>query len=187
MITLPENLDKLSEENNLEVFYLLEIDGKYFTTAMHDIFINGNLYVSNELIAELAKPTLSSDIDSNRYELILINAEAYLSADFIEKSVGEYVRVSTGFILPETDSPLNIDDSTITVYYGYIEGTTRLFNLSEVGEKVIKLSLSSPMGNLDGSRPFTTDPSFMQHYNLGDTCFDRVRQANDTTTLIWGN
>ena len=94
--------------------------------------------------------------------------------------------LGSGFVNPTTKLPeLNLND-TILIYSGTIDGTGYSINTAEIGNSILNVTCSSPMGDLDFRRPIYTTKDSMRSRDPSDTSCDQIYEGSGQLQLKWG-
>ena len=147
------------------------------TTLPYNVTVNGNTYVSDGGLTQLAPPQLSSVLDREVYRIKLVDFDNSYKSKFESGAFGTPVTVRLGLEGNTTD----LD----TLYKGRIDATYIETNPAE-GTKEAIIECSSPFGALDRTTDRRTDKSTQQQISSSDTCFNNIYNSAEEIEIKWG-
>lgn len=185
MIQFSSTLIQLLENPVIEAFYLVTV-GTYRTTSYFtDITYDSQLYLSDGKLLSADPPRLSAVVDRELYKIVLADPE-YALGSLTTNIVGDNFEVRLIFNDPTTGNPYLNPADTILLYKGTVDSNAYAIDTNNAGEVAISISGSSPMADLDLSRPFYTGKEFIRNISNNDTSFDQVYDGSGNVNLRWG-
>ena len=185
MITFSAQLKDFLSRPTVSGFYLIQIKDTYMTTYFNDVTVDGHVYLKNSPILSVEPPQQSSSVDSQKY--VIGFADPSYSLGFMSESniVGAPACVRICIINPDTKVPLLND--LITIYKGAVSDTAYKVETGELGSTVYQVTCSSPMGNLDMTKNFLGNKSFIrERIDSSDSAFDQIYEGGSRVRVRWG-
>lgn len=185
MISFSTQLKDFLSRKTVSGFYLIRVGGTYLSTYYRDLTIDGHVYTHSAPLASVQPPQQSSSVDSQKYSIVF--ADPSYSLGFMSESniIGLPVEVKVCIINPDTNQP--ITDDLITIYKGYVSDTAYKVETGEIGSSMYHLTCSSPMSNLDLTKSFLGNKSFIrEQIDSSDSAFDQVYEGGGKVRIRWG-
>jgi hypothetical protein len=198
MQVLNSVLADLLSRDSVEYFFLVSIGtGWYSTSLPYDITIGGVTYHSADGLMKADPPRLSKTVDREVYRLQFADPAFTLKAMFESGAAGLPVTVRMGFLNPSTTNMVDSTGTTVRVgaafknildtlivYQGTIDSHSFAQDFESGG--VATIECSSPMSDLDMSRPFYTSREGIRQWNANDTAFDQIYDGSKQVVTKWG-
>lgn len=188
-------------------FFLIDMNVRNtilrYTTLPFDAVVSGVTYSSDNSLAGVDPPKLSSNTDREAFKIKF--ADPLLSyAGLADEMIGSRVTVRGGFyntsggtIIDSTgtevlaNNPILNYTDCIVLYKGFIDIVR--YNISEEDGAIFEIECASPMASLDALNSFyTTQNSIRQRIPAAqwstapDTCFDNVALGGKSQEVLWG-
>ena len=188
-------------------FYLLSLDvgnpSLKYTTLPHDVVVDGVTYTSDNTLAGLDPPKLSSNTDREAFKISfsdpqfqyaplcnkMMNAKVTVRGGFFN-TTGETLFPSSGLAVG-VNEPILTSTDMITLYSGYIDVVR--YTIDEENGVILELECASPMASLDALNVFySTTNSLKQRVPSSiwaanpDTAFDNVALGGKSQEILWG-
>jgi hypothetical protein len=201
MIQFNSTVTGLLNSNNVEAFYLVEIDTLRFTNFYNNFELNDNgvlykTYISDGRLMKLDPPTPSSSVDKNSYTLVLADSD-FSSRQYNWTSKSVEVRIafvnnkatnqldSKGFTIKPNHPYRELSD-TVLIYKGIVDSVTQEISTEVSGEVLLNVVCVSPMHNLDFKRVIRLNKDNMRDRDYTDSCCDRIYEGSTKLRLLWG-
>jgi hypothetical protein len=159
---------------------------KAVTTHPSNVVLSDNVtYVADGSLQSVDTPSVSSTVSTDRYRIQLADP-FFAEGPFVEQGIiGCNVEIRTCFL--DTDgTPLTNLSDTLLAYSGYGDGTSFSVESNEVGETVVQLTCTSPMGDLDFKKYIYLTKDFIRGRNPTDSCCDAIYGGSGVLQLKWG-
>ncbi len=174
----------LKTDQELGNFALVKLEWNaihYLTSLPYGVTWNGNYYKSDETIMDVEGPRYSTTIDREAYALFLNGQDELLHSEVAAGIIHKPVEIRLGFTLDGV--PLLGLDETLHVY----SGTVASPKFAAKDEEMIwRIECSAPLSNLDARSTLFTTKDAMENLHPGDTCFDKIQENSDATSVAWG-
>jgi len=168
----------------IEFTYLIKLSlasTYYLTSSSHDLEFDSNVYIANGGVYEFDSPKFSTVIDRESYKIVISEVLNQLYSEFRNNVIGKDVEVFVALKSAGGDYMLGTDD-VLRIYKGTIDKPTITNNFNE---KLAVIEGTSPMSDLDMSKPFITSRDGMDQKSSTDTSFDEIYK-NSEINLKWG-
>lgn len=176
----------LKSGQEIGYFALVRLDWnatRYLTSMPHDITWNGNTYLSDAVIMEFQSPRYSEVVDREAYVLTLNGMDTQIHNEVTTGIVHRPVDIRLGFTLDGVPQ-LGLND-TMHVYSGSVASAKYVVDAAD--EKMIwEIECTAPLSNLDALSTIFTTKDSMQNLFPGDTCFDKIQENNQKSSVAWG-
>jgi len=168
----------------IEFTYLIKLSLNstyYLTSNSHDLEFEDNVYIANGGLYEFDSPRFSTVIDRESYKIVISEVLNQLYAEFRNNVIGKDIEVFVALKSAGGDYMLGADD-VLRIYKGTIDKPTIT---NDFNEKLAVIEGTSPMSDLDMSKPFITSRDGMDQKSSTDTSFDEIYK-NSEINLKWG-
>jgi len=166
-------------------FYLISVGNTYMTNYFIDVTVGGHVYVKDSPIVSVQPPQQTSSVDSQKYMIAF--ADPSFALGFMAESnlVGMPVDVRICIINPDTGVPFTSE--LIQIYKGKVSDAAYKVETGELGSAIFQLTCSSPMGNLDLTKNFLGNKSFIrERIDSTDAAFDQIYEGGSKVRVRWG-
>lgn len=184
MRTFSSAVQTVIDSDLIEFAFLIKLtfnSSYYLTSHSSDVVYDGNTYLANGGLYEFDSPKYSTVVDRESYRIVISELLNEMLPEFRSNVVGKPVEVfvalkdANGQLLTGTDDVL-----------GVYKGTVDKPSISnDYEQKLAVLEGTSPMSDLDMTRPFITSKDGMDQRSDTDTSFDEVYDDNEIK-LKWG-
>lgn len=209
MITFSPNIKDCLKLDTIEAFYMIkviEVNGTllYNTTSFYaDIQLTktvGNtqvelpehFYKSDGTLISVDPPQASTNVDREQYKIVFTDPLFAKKEDIANNLIGCLIECRVGLVDRRTTAGsnlgkpfLNIND-TVVAYKGRVESLGMTVKAGGLGERLIQITGSSPMRNLDMKKSTYTSKDNIRKNNPSDTCCDTIYEGATAITLKWG-
>jgi hypothetical protein len=145
-----------------------------------------NTYYNDGRLIQIDSPRLSSTVDRELFKISFADPTFTFGASVDSGLIGKMVDVKVAFVNQSTQLPELDTSNLLTVYRGKIDSTEYSVNTGVNGEVVLNVSCSSPMNDLDMSKPFYTTKDATFGRDSSDTSFDQIYEGSGVLNLKWG-
>lgn len=185
MITIPPNIQNILQGIEIETFYCVAIGPYQSTSYFRDLTLaTYGLFVADGNLLGVDPPASNSVVTKADFNTQIADPALILGAYAEGGLVGMQMTVHLGFV--DNDVPLVGANDTIVVYRGKVSGTAYRIDTNERGRSIFNVQGSSPMSDLDHTRPYWTNKEFVRQLRPGDSSFDSNAEGSGTVVLGWG-
>jgi len=192
MITLSSTIQSLMSGGFFGYFYLVDIKDvngvvwKRVTSHSHNITLSDSrTFVADGTLMNIDPPQVSATVGKDEYKILFADPTFLQGAQVDLGLVGYLVEVRMGFL--DIDStPITDIDNTFFVYAGRISGSGYIIKTEVLGEALLQLSCSNPMGDLDFKKFIYLSKDFIRGRNPNDACCDSIYNGSQAVSLKWG-
>jgi hypothetical protein len=200
MIQFSDNIKSNLEADTIEAFYMIKIlnldnTPLYSTTSFYtDIqlvdnggtSLAGHLYASDGTLVSVDPPQASTSVDREQYKIAFADPAFSKKANIENNLIGRYIECRIGVVDHLSGKPLlNILD-TVIAYKGRVESVSMSVKTGGLGERIIQITGSSPMRNLDMKNSVYISRDNMRKNDPSDTSCDQIYDGSSSVTLKWG-
>ena len=157
-----------------------------FTDYFTDITIGGKVYLSNASLMGTGKISMNTDIDKSSFDIILANLSNADEQVFESNYSSMYVLRSVVIIDNATGQPISDAGDILITGGGVITSWATEVDLSTDGDKVVQLTVGSPVSQLNGKDVIETSDDFMRSRNSSDTAFEQAHRGSRSVVANWG-
>jgi hypothetical protein len=160
--------------NLLDPFHILvDVDGHRTTTANDNISFDGKIYLNDNALISIS-PISISDLKQNTYDMVFAIIENHWTGSNVGDLTGKPYSVL--YYWP------GISPRMLLISAGRITAVNTLFKTDSIGERLLKLSGSSPTYLLDEVVPTRIAKGTLSN----DSSFDRMDTDFKKITFRWG-
>jgi hypothetical protein len=150
---------------------------------MFEIEHNGQTYLPDGRLMEVDPPEIDSIVDRQSFTIALADPQKDLYAE-TDNIMGKEVYV---FVMPFNAVTGEKESSGVVLAHsGVVTGMPFEFGLGSLGQVVCKLQCTSPIVNVDASRPFYGSHDFYMRNFPDDDSFIQVYQGSAQINSKWG-
>jgi hypothetical protein len=196
MIKFSQTVQDILAQPVIEAFYLVEVvlspTNSYKTsTYFRELTIYNGVtpvatYLGDGKIVRIDTPKLSSTVDRELFKISFADPNFTFGATIDSGLIGKIVDVKLGFVNQTTKQVETDISNIITIYRGAIDSTDYSINTAETGEVLLNIGCSSPMNDLDMTKPFYTTKDASASRDSSDTAFDQIYEGSGVLQLKWG-
>jgi hypothetical protein len=187
MIQFSTTISTVLQNPIIDAFYCVTI-GTYKTTSyISNITLsNGEIFQSDGKLISVDAPRISTTVDREIFKVTLADTDFALGAQFQSGLVGNLFEIRLILINPSTNQPYLTLTDTILAYKGLIDNIGYSIQTGSIGENILVISGSSPMNDLDLTKPFYTSREYIREKYPNDSCFDQIYEGSGPVNLKWG-
>jgi len=196
MIQFSQTVSSILSQPAIEAFYLVEVSISptviYRSTSYYRdvVVLNGSTpistYINDGRLVQIDSPRLSSTVDRELFKISFADPTFTFGAEVDSGLIGKMVDVKVGFVNQTTKLPELDISNLLTVYRGKIDSTEYSINTATTGEVLLNVNCSSPMNDLDMTKPFYTTKDATFGRDASDTSFDQIYEGSGVLQLKWG-
>jgi len=177
-------VQQVLDSDYIQFTYLIKLSFNstyYLTSNSYDLEYKDDVYIANGGVYEFDSPKFSTVIDRESYKIVISEVLNQLYAEFRNNVIGKDIEVFVA-IKDSGDQYMLGDDDVLRIYKGTVDKPVITNNFDE---KLAVLEGTSPMSDLDMSKPFITSRDGMDQKSSTDTSFDEIYK-NSEINLKWG-
>jgi hypothetical protein len=145
-----------------------------------------NTYYNDGRLVQIDSPRLSSSVDRELFKISFADPTFAIGVEVDSGLIGKMVDVKVVFVNQSTKLPELDLANILTVYRGKIDSTEYSINTATTGEVILNVNCSSPMNDLDMTKPFYTTKDATFGRDSSDTSFDQIYEGSGVLQLKWG-
>jgi len=153
----------------------------YLTSNPYDVVFEGQTYLANGGLYEFDSPKFSTVLDRESYKVVISEVLNQMLPEFRNNVIGKKIEVFVALFNADRQLMLEPQD-VLKIYKGTVDKPTIS---NDFDKKLAVLEGTSPMSDLDMSKPFITSKDGMDQRSSTDTSFDEVYK-NSEINLKWG-
>ena len=184
MRTFSANVQTALANPPTRVFTLVDLhfsSSYYLTDLPYNITIDGVVYVASSVLVEIDAPRNSSILDRSPYRIVLSDLDNAMTSEIRNNILGKDIQVRIGFF-DASNNPLTDPADIVTAYKGRVD-KPQILNDFETKYAVIEGT--SPMADLDSTKPMFVSKDGMDQVSSTDTSFDKIYE-NAELEVKWG-
>jgi hypothetical protein len=208
MIQFSNNIRDNLAIDTIEAFYMIKLVNRdnhalYHTTSFYaDVqltqIVNGievvmpeHLYLSNGTLLSVDPPQASTIVDREQYKFAFADPTFTKKGDIENNLIGCPIECRVGIVDNRSSSTtfgkplLNIND-TVIAYKGRVESVSMTVKTGGLGERIIQITGSSPMRNLDMKKSIYISRDNMRKQDPNDSSCDQIYEGSSNISLKWG-
>lgn len=189
MITLSTNVANALALATVEPFFLIKIATGFYqgTSFYRDIVMSDGLtYSADGRLARVSPPRISTSVDKEQYTISVADPGLLLGPTVENDLISKDIIVRVGFVDQTTNTPFTNLSDTVVVYSGKIESVGYTVDTNSIGNIILEVICSSPMGNLDAKAGIILSKEFMKSLNSSDVSCDQIYEGSGKLRLKWG-
>lgn len=183
MRNFSSNVQTALAESLVDYYTLIDLNlnsDYYLTDYAANLTIGSNTYLSSSVLVEISPPRNSTVVDRAPYQIVLDDQSNEFQNEMRANIIGMPIRIRIGFF-NSNGVPYTSESDLVTVYKGRVDSPTISNNMEN---KYATIEGSSPMADLDSTKPLFVSRDGMNQFSLTDTSFDKMFK-NDVE-VKWG-
>jgi hypothetical protein len=168
---------------NLKHFNMLKIGTSLrFTDNSFNVVFSGEEYIAEFPVMEIQLPTFNTIVNREMAVLNLSDVALEFESLLYYAGIGTPVWLYRG-VYDADNQPLLNTQHVELMYKGYVDKTPRA---EKDGQRFIAMTTTSPMHDLERSRPIVASKAWARSVDPTDTSFDHILSSKKSTELGWG-
>jgi len=187
MIALSDYLQAALAGMAQESFSTVQV-GDYKTTSYFRnlTLSDGSTYIADGNLMGVDAPSANSAVTKDLFSIQLADPAFFSGLHAEGNLVGLRMEVRLGFVEQSTGAPITDLADMLLVYRGRVGGGAYQIDTQAVGSSIFNITGGNPMSDLDHTRPYWTNDTFLREINPDDTSFESNAEGSGTLILGWG-